>query len=246
MREGGLKIDAIEFGRGEFRLGPVSLCLAPGEVLGVLGPNGCGKSTLLALCSGLLRPLRGSISSPPPGVLFQRHETHRRLPVTVEEVVSFGRLAAQRPRRPEQDRRAVKEALGHLRLEGLRGRLYRTLSGGEQQRTQLARLAAQGSPLWLLDEPAGGLDAAAREELTRLVEELCEDLALTVVIVTHDPSQLPGNLTKVLLLSQGRVHALGRPGKVLTRRNISRLYGRPLEVSRTADRWHFHPSRGRR
>jgi ABC-type cobalamin/Fe3+-siderophores transport system ATPase subunit len=247
VRNDGLTLDSVVFERDEFRLGPVSFRLAAGEVLGILGPNGSGKSTLLSLCSGLLNPSRGTIVSPPPAVLFQRHETHVRLPLTVRETVEFGRVARKGSRvAPKLDRRAVQEAMRKLRILRLQDRLYRELSGGEQQKTQLARLVAQESSLWLLDEPAGGLDAAAREELTHLVEDLCRKLSLTAVIVTHDPSQLPGNLTLVLLVSQGRVRAFGPPSHVLTRNTISRLYDRPLDVSRTGNRWHFHPAKATR
>lgn len=228
-------------------LGPLDLTLASGEFVGIVGPNGAGKSTLLRVLSGSLPPTAGSGSlfgealplsrRAAPAVrsrlafLPQRHETAPELPFTVRDVVEFGRAGLSDP-----DDGAVAEAIRVMELEGFERRLYHELSGGEQQKVQLARLWARRAELLLLDEPTAGLDPDRRERLTEAVQRLAGD-GRTVVMVTHDIHDLPPACSRVLLLRAGQLVADGLPAEVLTDAVLSSLYGCRMHATHYADRY---------
>jgi iron complex transport system ATP-binding protein len=117
-----------------------------------------------------------------------------------------------------------------MKIDALRRRLYRELSGGERRKVELARLVTQEAPLLLLDEPGSGLDLDWQERLTDLVAELHQKLERTLVMVTHDVPQLPGCCSFALLLKDGMPLAMGAPRDVLTSENFSRLYECEVEV----------------
>jgi len=242
---------------GKTVLGPLSLTVETGDFWGVVGPNGSGKTTLLRVLAGLQAAARGrvvfleravenganytrALLRRSIGFLFQHHEFLPDLPFTVEDVVYFGRagVCGLGRRYGAADREAVREALESLGLEAFRKRLYRELSGGERQKTQLARLVAQGADLLLLDEPAAGLDLDWQERLTHLVEDLYLRRRKTLVVVTHDVDHLPASCNRVLLLKQGKPLAAGAPAEVFRPDILSELYGCPMEVAQRNGRFH--------
>jgi iron complex transport system ATP-binding protein len=230
---------------GRTILGPLDLDIQAGDFVGVVGPNGAGKSTLLRVLAGIERPRTGSgallgyalplsqaqARTVRQGLAFlpQQHETAPELPFTVRDVVEFGRagLAAN-----TRDAAAVQEAIRVMELTGFENRLYRKLSGGEQQKVQLARLWARQARLLLLDEPTSGLDPDRRERLIECVQELATGGNRTVVMVTHDLHDLPAACTRVLLLREGQLVADGTPGEILIDDTLSQLYGCRMHVER--------------
>jgi iron complex transport system ATP-binding protein len=236
----------VRRGRREV-LQSVDLSLRTGEFVGVVGPNGAGKSTLLHVLAAMQPPSSGR------GVLFgealplkhrvarsawsrlaflpQRHETAPELPFTVRDVVEFGRagLAAD-------GGSSVRDALRLMELQDFADRLYRDLSGGEQQKVQLARLWARRADLVLLDEPAAGLDPDRRERLTECVTQLA-GARRTVVMVTHDIHDLPVTCSRVLLIRAGRLVGDGPPARVLTDAALSALYDCRMHVTHHAGRY---------
>lgn len=226
-------------------LGPLDLALASGEFVGIVGPNGAGKSTLLRVLAGIEPPLgNGSLFGEPLPLarrsalavrqrlayLPQRHETTTELPFTVRDVIEFGRAGLP------ADEAALTEAIRVMELADFTDRLYHELSGGEQQKVQLARLWARRADLFLLDEPTAGLDPDRRERLIAAVQELAGG-GRTVVMVTHDIHDLPTCCSRVLLLRAGQLVADGPPDTVLTDATLSRLYGCRMHVDRYADRY---------
>lgn len=229
--------------RSRIRLGPLTLAIHRGEFWGVVGPNGAGKTTLLNTLAGLLSPSEGTVWAPPRkqiGFLLQRHDFLPDLPFTVEDVVLFGRTGRVGPGRPFRpaDREAARGALALLGLQEMSDRLYRELSGGEQKKTQLARLLAQEADLLLLDEPGAGLDLAAQEQLTLRVGDLHRRTGRTFVMVTHEIDRLPAECRQVLLLKEGRALASGPPEEVFRKEILSDLYGCPMEVVSRGGRFH--------
>jgi len=234
---------------GRTILGPLDLSLAAGEFVGVVGPNGAGKSTLLRVLAGSERPQAGTgtlLGESLPlsrsaahavrrrlAYLPQRHETNPELPFTVRDVVEFGQAGLPAA---EQTTAAVDEALRVMELDEFGKRLYHELSGGEQQKVQLARLWVRQAELLLLDEPTAGLDPDRCERLTETVQQLAGG-GRTVVMVTHDIHDLPPCCSRVLLLREGKLFAVGPPETTLTDATLSALYGCRMHVSRHAGRY---------
>nr|WP_272490679.1 ABC transporter ATP-binding protein [Mesobacterium pallidum] len=194
-----MKIDlAVKAFGGVPVLGPLSLTLAPGEVLAVLGPSGVGKSTLLRLIAGLDRDYDGMVAldgrppeaAPVPGIVFQ---DPRLLPwLSATENI---RAVA-----PEVTRAEARALLAEMGLAGAEDRLPGALSGGMQRRVALARALAVSPRLLLLDEPFVSLDRPLARELLALVARIVADRGPSVVLVTHEPEDAARLADKVVVL----------------------------------------------
>ncbi len=192
----------LTFGYGaEPTLAGLSFEVASGESVAILGPSGCGKTTLLRLLAGLERPTSGRITIgdravaarglfvPPEqrrvGMVFQDWALFSHL--NVGRNVAYGLGRAQRARSTVKE--AVKSALDMVGLGGMAKRMPATLSGGQQQRVALARALAPRPDVLLLDEPFSNLDATMRDSVRTEVRRLLADLAITVIVVTHDQAE---------------------------------------------------------
>jgi heme exporter protein A len=151
-----LRFDGVACRRGGRPLfEDLSLELGRGEALHVAGPNGSGKSSLLRLAAGLLRPDLGTVEAAPIALADDNLALDAEL--TLVRALSFWGGG-------------VGEALSALGLDSLEHVPVRLLSAGQAKRASLARAAASGAPLWLLDEPANGLDAASVDLLGKLID----------------------------------------------------------------------------
>ena len=229
-----------------YRSGPktllhdVSLAVRLGELLAVVGANGAGKSTLLRLLSGDLKPSTGEVllAGQPLGqwlpaalarrraVLTQQHTLA--LAFEVRELVLLGRYPHFGGQPTAHDHAVVAAALELVGLGHLAGRAYPTLSGGEQQRAQLARVLAQ---VWeaengflLLDEPLTGLDLRHQHQTLAVARQLTRR-GFGVVAVLHDLNLAAQYADQVLLLHQGRAVASGAPAEVFTPAYIHLSFG---------------------
>lgn len=240
-----LSVENLAAGYGRPAFEQVSFRVAPGEFVGLLGPNGTGKSTLLKAISGLIRPIAGSVELfGKPFGKFRPQELARRMAMlpqqppsdgefSVREVVSFGRHPYQQAfgwGQGEEDHRVVEDAMRALGVEGWKDRRMGTLSGGEQQRVRLAQALAQEPELLLLDEPTAWADLSYQLELMRQVSELSRVRRLAVVAVLHDLNQAAQFCSRLLLLHHGRLEKDGAPAEVLTEDTIARAYGVPVHV----------------
>jgi ABC-type lipoprotein export system ATPase subunit len=178
----------------------VSLTVPAGEFLALLGSSGSGKSTLLNLMAGLDRPTSGSIVSAgrnlaelsslelaryrreTVGMVFQSFNLLPRM--TLEENVELPLRLAEVERNDRSAR--VREALEHVRLTKRMGHRPSELSGGEQQRTAIARALVNRPKILLADEPTGNLDSATGEAILTLLREIQSNLGMTIVMVTHE------------------------------------------------------------
>jgi thiamine transport system ATP-binding protein len=197
----------------------VSVDVAKGEVVAILGPSGSGKSTLLRAVAGLAQPESGSIEADGVdlagvapdrrgvGLMFQAPTLFPNRDVAGN--VGFGLRMQRRPAAAIEPR--VAELLELVGLPGFERRAVSTLSGGEQQRVALARALAPEPRLLLLDEPFGALDAVLRQRLVEDVGLLVRRLGLTVVAVTHDREEAYALADRVVVLRDGRVVADGTP-----------------------------------
>ncbi|GLY15432.1 ATP-binding cassette domain-containing protein [Kineosporia rhizophila] len=168
----------------------VDLDLPWGVLTAIAGPNGAGKSTLVEILAGVLRPGSGSVErADQVALVVQRPAAPEALPLTVREVVTMGTWHTRTPRalRPGQVQRRgrVEEALHRVHLNDLADRPFSALSGGQRQRALLAQGIARQARIFLLDEPAAGLDAASRARTrAMLAQEAARGAA--VACVTHD------------------------------------------------------------
>jgi ABC-2 type transport system ATP-binding protein len=175
-----------------------------GELLAVIGPNGAGKTTMLSIVAGILEPDEGRLSLPPGeiGWVPQQAAMYRRL--TVEENL---RLFARLERIPDIEAR-VEEMLEQSGLADRRGDVVATLSGGNQQRVNIAIGLLPRPAAMLLDEPSGGLDPRQRERLWEFVIALAGG-GTTVVFSTHNIAEAERYGRRLLVLADGERLFLG-------------------------------------
>ncbi len=231
---------------GRVILDDITLDVAAGEFVGVLGPNGSGKTTLMRAMLGLLPPARGTIrvlgqpamrGNPGVGYLPQ---TQGAVTITrlsgrdfIASAVNGDRLGL-----PIASRAAGAEVDRVLDLVGARALARRPLteiSGGERQRLLLAQALIGRPRLVLLDEPLISLDPRHQNEVIALVQSLRRELRMTVLLSAHELNPLLGAIDRVLYLGSGHA-ALGTVDEVITGPVLSRLYGSEIEVLRLRGR----------
>jgi manganese/iron transport system ATP-binding protein/manganese/zinc/iron transport system ATP- binding protein len=223
----------------------ISFGIAPGQMVGVIGPNGAGKSTLFKAILGLVPRQGGEILLHDVDALGQRalmgyvpqlDQVDRAFPVTVRDVVMMGRYPRigwlRHPGRA--DAQAVDQALERVDLLPLADRRIGELSGGQTQRTFLARVLAQDPHLFLLDEPVSGVDAATQHAIFGVLEAL-RDSGKTVVVATHDLNCVIERFDQVLCINR-RLIAYGSPDDVFREEVLEQTYGNHLMVVRVGDR----------
>jgi NitT/TauT family transport system ATP-binding protein len=196
------------FGRGPqsvVALDQVSLTVAPGEFICLIGASGCGKSTLLNLVAGLEQPSAGtvSVSARQVAMMFQE-------PALFPWLTAAGNveLALRTRKVPRTERRQrVVELLDLVRLGGFGDKRPHELSGGMRQRVALARALAQDAGVLLMDEPFGALDAITRDLLHDELDRIRDGRPFTVLFVTHNVREAARLGDRVVLLSShpGRV-----------------------------------------
>ena len=232
----------VVFRRGERTvLRGVSLGLAAGEIVALLGVNGAGKSTVLRILLGLLKPDSGAVLlDGQPLERTNAREAAKRIayvpqthaatfPYTVEQMVSLGRIphAGLGRRLSGEDRQAVKLALDRVDMAHLAPRPYTALSGGERQRVLIARSLAQEARILVLDEAMTGLDYGHQMRLIGLLRELAAQ-GYAILSTTHHPEQALLGASRAVLLEEGKVIADGRPRDVITATSMATLYRVPL------------------
>ncbi|HEX6229351.1 MAG TPA: ABC transporter ATP-binding protein [Solirubrobacterales bacterium] len=176
----------------------IDLAAEPGELLAVIGPNGAGKTTLLSILAGIVRPDAGELRLPPESVGWvpQQAALYRRLSVE-ENLLLFARLEGR-----EDPHAAVEEMLELTALADRRGELVARLSGGNQQRVNIAIGLLSRPAVLLLDEPSVGLDPRQRARLWDFVAALA-GRGTTVIFSTHDIQEAERYGQRVLVLADG-------------------------------------------
>ncbi len=195
---------------GREALKGVDVATSPGELVAVIGPNGAGKTTLLSILAGIVKPDAGevSVSQDEVGWVPQQAALYRRL--TVEEnLLLFARLEGN-----DDPRGAAEEMLELTALSERRGEVVARLSGGNQQRINIAiGLLAKPSAL-LLDEPSVGLDPRQRARLWEFVSALAESDGTTVIFSTHDIQEAERYGGRLLVLADGEPLFDGSPDEL--------------------------------
>ncbi len=213
------------------------LQIEAGERVAILGPSGAGKSTLLSLVAGFLAPTSGTIalnghdhSHTPPAkrpvsMLFQENNLFSHL--TVRQNMGLGLHPGLRLT-PAQHQ-ALQEIAVRVGLEECLERLPSQLSGGQRQRVALARCLLRSQPILLLDEPFSALDPALRSEMLNLLDNICGERNLTLLMVSHNLDDAARVAQRTLLIVDGRIYYDG-PTKALVEGSAAeaKVLGIPL------------------
>lgn len=215
----------------------VRLDIWQGDSICIVGPNGGGKTTLIKLILGLLAPDRGTIR-----IFGQRPEEARRrigyvpqyanydpqFPISVLDVVMMGRLAGGlRHRYSPQDRDLAMAALARTGLADLAARPFASISGGQRQRTLIARALASGGDILILDEPTANIDHESELQFLDLLKGLNE--RMTILMVTHEVGFASSIFKRIACVNR---QVVVHPTSQLTGRLIQEMYGGDLQMIR--------------
>jgi iron complex transport system ATP-binding protein len=225
----------------------VDAAFAAGKVNAILGPNGAGKSTLLGCMTGALTPGSGAVFldgrrlddyslaelSQKRAVLSQANPVS--FPFSAEDIVLMGRNPYALAGNSAEDLEVARETLQLMDAWHLRERSFPTLSGGEQQRIQFARVLAQiwnrkGAYLFL-DEPTSALDLRHQYQVLDLIQLLCRDMNLCVVIVMHDLNLAYHCTDYCYFIKEGRISTSGVSQEVINADTIAEMYNLPSKYA---------------
>jgi zinc/manganese transport system ATP-binding protein len=222
----------------------VAVSIGEGEFAAILGPNGSGKTTLLRVLLGELALRKGtaSVLGARPGALKgqlgylpQRRSFDAGTRIRGVDLVRLG-LDGERwglPLRRGGGER-IAEVLDLVGADGYARRPIGELSGGEQQRLLIAQALVSRPRLLVLDEPLDSLDLPNQGAVAALLERICRQQGVTVLLVAHDVNPLLSYLDRVVYFGGGRA-VVGAPRDVVTAETLSELYGVPVEVLQTGD-----------
>jgi iron complex transport system ATP-binding protein len=241
-----LALKSLAFGYRDREIGhAVSLSLAEGEVLALLGANGAGKTTLFKTMLGLLPVKAGAVTlDGKPLSAWSRRERALRIayvpqahaapfPFTVRDVVLMGRAAhlSAFAMPGERDRAIADAALESLGITGLADTPCTEISGGERQLALIARALAQQARIIVMDEPTANLDYGNQMRLLANIRTLAGQ-GLAIVLSTHNPDHALQVADRVALLKGGTLMALGAPAETLTPQMLKDIYGIDVVIGR--------------
>ena len=237
----------FSYGRNAVLQG-ATFAIERGEFVGILGPNGSGKTTILKLVSGVLRAESGLIKLKDRNIRdyspreIARHvavvpqDTAIAFPFSALEIVLMGRSpylpAFAFDRQADLD--IAHEVMRETDTAHLAGRRIHELSGGERQRVIVARALAQQPEILLLDEPVTFLDIRHQIAIHEVLREL-NSRGLTVVMISHDLNLASQYCSRLILLSNGRVHATGEPKEIISSETVREVYEADVMVHHRPD-----------
>lgn len=234
-----LDVERISVDYGTSRvLKDITFSVEKGECIGIIGPNGSGKSTLLKALSKILKPTSGRVVVCGRGLErysvkeLARHmavvpqETGIEFDFTCLEIVMMGRNPHMGRFEVEgkKDMDIAREAMRLTNTWHLRDRPFSGISGGERQRVIIARALAQEPSVLLMDEPVSHLDINYQIEILDLVERLKAERSMVVIVVFHDLNLAARYCDRLILLSDSRILAAGKPDEVLTQEHIREAF----------------------
>lgn len=229
----------VEYG-ARYAVVDVSLEVMPGQMLGIAGPNGAGKSSLMQALVGLIVPGSGRVEI--DGVSNKNQRAFRRaaarlayvpqkqhvatgFPITVRDVVGMGQYAqlGWLGRRSAAQVARIDQALEKLGLSGLANQQFSALSGGQQQKTLVARALSQAAEVLMLDEPFRGVDAKSQRAIVRVLKE--HRAAGGSVVIVHHGAEILTELCDELLLINRVLVARGSPAQLLANPKHAAMLG---------------------
>ncbi len=229
----------------------VDLDVGQGSFVAILGPNGAGKTTLVKAALGLVELAEGTVTvlgkrvrrgNDDIGYLPQRRHFDADLRIRGVDLVRLGLDGARWGFPiPFADRLSggakvarVEEVIRLVGADAYAERSIGELSGGEQQRLLIAQALVSGARMLFLDEPLESLDLNNQQAISALIQRICQQRQVTVLLVAHDVNPILPYLDRVIYVAQGQVVS-GQPEDVIKTETLTRLYGAPVDVLRTSD-----------
>ncbi len=217
----------------------VSFRIFPGEILGLLGPNGAGKTTIIHMLLGLTTPTSGSIQV--FGLDLKKHRkeivqdvnfssSYVSMPnsLTVKESLKvFARLY-----KTEKREKRIQELLAAFEIAGIKDKLVRHLSSGQQTRLNLAKALINDPKVLFLDEPTASLDPDIADKTRNLLRSIKKDRNISILYTSHNMKEMEQMSDRIIFLHKGQIIAEGQPGEVIRSFGRSNLEEVFLKVAR--------------
>ncbi|UEC43925.1 MAG: Cobalamin import ATP-binding protein BtuD [Methanothrix sp.] len=251
-----ITIKDLSFSYGSRRiLEDLNVVVGDSEVLSLVGPNGSGKTTLIKCIDRILKPkgtvlLNGGVDLQSLSrqevakfIGYVPQSTTSSLTTTVFDTVLMGRRPHMGWRVTEEDIDRVVEMMKLLAVEEFALKDFSELSGGQKQRVLIARALAQEPQVLLLDEPTSNLDVKHQLEALDTVRSIVKKTNISAVMAIHDLNLAARYSDTLVMLKEGKVHAIGDPLTLLTKENIRTIFGVEAEVMRDLDRPYVVPIR---
>ncbi len=242
MQTNFFQVNNLSCGYPSFSIQHVSFNICKGSFTGIIGPNGSGKTTLFKGITSSIKILEGNIYLNGKNLKDYKLREKAQHIAIVSQTVDVGEISVQDyvllGRMPYQSRFQLKEsaydlqlAEKYMNLTGVleyRYKLMTELSGGEQQRAAIARALTQEPDLLLLDEPTSNLDIKHQVRILNLLQQLNEEVGLTVLLVIHDLNLASEYCNQLILFQKGGIYKQGTPQEIITYNNIEEVYQTPV------------------
>lgn len=238
-----ISVKDLSFRYGSFdAISNMSFLVSRGDYIALVGHNGSGKSTLIKLLLGILKPSSGSVSLfgkdlvnftdwSKIGYLSQNTGLINPLfPATVAEVVSLGLISKKKfPKRLSyRDKESVDQALAQMNISNLSNKFIGELSGGQIQRTLLARAIVNKPELLILDEPVSAVDAETKKDFYSYTQSINKENKTTIILITHDIGHSGGYANKLLFIDK-RILFYGKFGEFCVSKEMEEQFGKEIQ-----------------
>ena len=233
---------------GKTVVNKVSFAIPKGKVISLIGPNGAGKSTVMGIISRLIAQDGGTVDFEGSDIgKWKSRELSKRLAIltqtnniqmklTVRELVTFGRFPYSGGRTTAEDQEIIDRAIFYMELGAFEDQFIDELSGGQRQRAYIAMVIAQDTEYVLLDEPTNNLDIYHATNMMKIVRRLCDELGKTVILVLHEINYAAFYSDYICAFKDGRIAKFGTVKEVMTKENLSQVYGVDFEIMEIAGR----------
>ena len=233
---------------GKTVVNEVSFAIPKGKVISLIGPNGAGKSTVMGIISRLIAQDGGTVDFEGSDIgKWKSRELSKRLAIltqtnniqmklTVRELVTFGRFPYSGGRTTAEDLEIIDRAISYMELGAFEDQFIDELSGGQRQRAYIAMVIAQDTEYVLLDEPTNNLDIYHATNMMKIVRRLCDELGKTVILVLHEINYAAFYSDYICAFKDGRIAKFGTVKEVMTKENLSKVYGVDFEIMEIAGR----------
>jgi ABC-type Mn2+/Zn2+ transport system ATPase subunit len=235
-------------------LDSINLSIRHGQFWGIIGPNGGGKTTLLKTIVGLIPSVAGKVYYREGKLLIfgyvpQREKFDNIFPISVSEFVAMGRYIRIPVGRgvKKEDRKIVMDCLEKVEIPHLKNRPFRSLSGGEKQRSLIAHALAGEPDILILDEPTASMDIKGETAIMELIEKIKEKDNLTVLMVSHFLNKVAEFADHVVVVDKDSgVFSAGTTAEVLRDETLSRIFGLDVTTEQVAGKMRISAAVGGR